>query len=165
MKIELPDVLCVTIFCPLLLLSRGGMVIAIALSSEYKLTKLILWVECPFHNVTSHRKSAFIHKPLVHIPRAFNPHDKAGKTKKVFRYKYFNIAKWLILFQDNVTNFSPKYVSSMDRGLWVNFMITRTPLRFTNHSFWGLCINILSRKVGRTYLHSHFQFTKWANNF
>ena len=83
MKIDLSEVLSVIIFCPLILQSfpsQGGR--AIALSSEYKLTNLILHVGCPSHNATSYRKSAFIHKPLVKIAKALNQHDTAGKTMK-----------------------------------------------------------------------------------
>ena len=67
------------------------------------------------------------------------------ETQNVFSYKYFNIAKLLMLFQDAVTNFSPTYVKYiMDRGinqghgnnisrLSASFMITMTQLKFKNY--------------------------------
>ena len=56
-------------------------------------------------------------------------------------YKYFNAAKWLILFHDAVTQ---KYLSFMGRGIlqghgnkisrpFESSMITRLQLEFKNH--------------------------------
>ena len=67
-------------FFPLLFPSSEGR--TQDLSSEYKLTKLILRVECASYNLTSYIKSALIHKPLAKIPKTFNQHDTAGKTIK-----------------------------------------------------------------------------------
>ena len=51
------------------------------LSSECNLNKLVLRVECPFHNLSPKRTSALIHKPSAQISKAFNQHGTAGKTK------------------------------------------------------------------------------------
>ena len=53
-----------------------------ALSSEYKLNKLIKRVECPFRNLTPERKSALIHKLSAQIRKAFNQHDTTRYTIK-----------------------------------------------------------------------------------
>ena len=67
------------VFCPFLFPSRR--VKTWTLSSEYKFTKLILWVGYPSYNRTSQRKSAFIYKASVKIPKAFSQYDTAGKIK------------------------------------------------------------------------------------
>ena len=75
--------LCVIVFCPLLFRLRGGT--TRALSSKYKLNKLILRVECPSQSLTPYRKSALIQKPSAQIPKIPNPvnHlDTAGNTIK-----------------------------------------------------------------------------------
>ena len=79
MEIELSEiVLCEFVLRPLLFPLRRGR--KRALSSECKLGKRILCVECPFYYPISYRKSVPIHKPSDQIPNAFNEHDIAGKT-------------------------------------------------------------------------------------
>ena len=50
------------------------------LSSECKLTKLILQAGCPSYNLTSWREPAVIQKPSAQISKAFNQHGIAEKT-------------------------------------------------------------------------------------
>ena len=103
LEISLTEVvLCIIVFCPVLFSSRGWR--TQALSPEYKLTKLILWFRCPSYILTSWRKSAHIYKPSGQIYKAFNQHGTTGKTKYLGN-KYFNLPKWLILFQDALTIF------------------------------------------------------------
>ena len=53
------------------------------LSSDFKLTKQILWGGCPSYSMNSQRKSVLTHKPSAQIPKAFtNQHDTDGKTIK-----------------------------------------------------------------------------------
>ena len=53
------------------------------LSSDFKLTKLILLVGCPSYNIiNSWKKYALIDKPSVQIPKTFNQHDTAEKAIK-----------------------------------------------------------------------------------
>ena len=51
------------------------------LSSEYKLNKLILEVGCPSYYLTSYRHSVLIQKPSPQIPKYFNQHGIAERTK------------------------------------------------------------------------------------
>ena len=55
------------------------------LSSECKLTKLILHTRCPSYHLTSrqvpHDKLALIQKPPGQIPKAFKQYGVAEKTK------------------------------------------------------------------------------------
>ena len=67
------------VFCPLLFPSKRFKIRT--LSSEYKLTKLILWVGCPSYNLTLYSKPALIHKVSTKIPKAFSKLDISGKTK------------------------------------------------------------------------------------
>ena len=61
------------------------------LSSEYKVTKLLLQTEFPSYNLTSKRKSTKIQSASVQIPKAFNMHGIAAKTKKIFRFEHGDI--------------------------------------------------------------------------
>ena len=111
MKIGLSEVeLYVLVLRPLLFPSKGGW--RQSWISEHKLTKLVLKVGSHFYNLASYTKSALIRKPSEQIPKAFNQHE----IQQSIRYKCFKISKWLILFSDTVTNFSPKNVSHMSRG-------------------------------------------------
>ena len=93
---ELSEVaLWVFVFCPLLLPSRGSRMQS--LTSEYNLARLILRINCPSYLLTSD--------------------GKKNKDNKVFKYKCLNTTKRLILFQDAVTNFSPKYMSWMGKSI------------------------------------------------
>ena len=76
---------------PVLFVSRG-IESGASLSSEYKLTKLILQIERPFYHLTSSRESALIQNTSAHIPKVFYQHGIAGKAKKIFRHKCFSIA-------------------------------------------------------------------------
>ena len=96
-----------------------------ALSSEYKLSKLILQVGCPSRNLTTQRKSALILK-------AFNQHDTAGEA---VTFLGINALAKLILFQDvflwqtfpkNICRVIPQ---GHDNTIWrpsESFIITRT---------------------------------------
>ena len=52
-----------------------------ALSSEYKLTKRIVQIGWPSYHLTLREKSALVQKPLVRIPKIFDQHGIAEKTK------------------------------------------------------------------------------------
>ena len=61
-------------------------------------------------------KYDLIHTFSAQIPKAFNQHDIAGKAIKNSG-KDASIQKWLILFQDDGANLSPKNVSCMCREI------------------------------------------------
>ena len=146
-----------------------------AFSSEYKLTKLILWDGCSSYNRTSQKKSTLINKPSAQIPKVFNQHGTAGRTRKYVGINTLIQQKSLILFQGAVTSGSQKYVSCM--GIDVTqghdnkisracpiFMIDETQLKFKNQQFLRLQINTLCQENYGvdTHIHWHFQFIKWT---
>ena len=72
-------------------------------------------------------------------------------------YKCFNVAKWLILFQDTMTSLSLQNVSRIDRDTFqghdnkiprpsTSFIIIRTQLKFKSHWFLRIQISTLCQE-------------------
>ena len=69
------------------------------------------WLSFLTSNLTEEIK-ARIHEPSSQISKAFNQHGAAEKIKKIFTYKYFNVAYFFVFYTIGRIKYESKYMRS-----------------------------------------------------
>ena len=92
------------------------------LSSECKLTKLIVQIGCPSYHLTSWRKSALIHKPSGQIPKVLYQHETVEKIKK----KYLGISALIQPIAQHT------YIGNKHTHIVLGLMFILQPLHFSS---------------------------------